>query len=440
MILKGLRHYSWFWVVVVLLTGCAGSYHDTMYSVHQAVQAGDYARADALLSKEKDFAEGQDRLLYFLDKGLIAHLNGAYRESNWFFEQAIQRIEELDYISITGTAVQWIISDLGQPYGGEDFERVLVHYYLTLNYLMLGELEDALVECRRLNTVLTLLNDRYEHKNLYKTDAFILYLSGLIYEALGEVNDAFIDYRNAYTTYTNDYWPNYGISAPPQLLERLVRTASVLGFSDVVDAYAGQIDPSWTTQPDSRDAARLVVIWENGFVPYKEQHIYREYLQLDDKDNNDGCYVKFAFPEFVTRSPAYNRATVTVGEKTASFDRVEDVAQIAIKNLEDRRVRMVAQSLARNALKCAAETQIKEKNEALGWVFAALTEITEQADTRSWLLLPDHIQMMEVLVPPGERNVDISFLNSWGQVIGGHTYERITFQAGQTTFLIHRTF
>lgn len=439
MILHCLRHSGWLGVIVLLLTGCAGSYHDTMYSVRQAVQAGDYERADALLSKEKDFAEGKDRLLYFLDKGLVAHLNEAYRESNWFFEQAIQRMEELDAISVTGTTAQWVLSGIGQPYGGEDFERVMVHYYMTLNYLLLGEFEEALVECRRLNTVLTLFNDRYEHKNLYKTDAFILYLSGLIYEALGEVNDAFIDYRNAYTTYTKDYWPNYGTSVPPQLFEHLVRTASSLGFSDVVETYAGKMDPSWTPPPDARDAARLVVIWENGFIPYKEQRIYREYLQLGD-DDDDGCYVKFAFPTLVARPSAYTRATITVGGATASLERVEDVAQIAIKNLEDRRVRMVAQALTRNILKCTAETQIKEKNEALGWLFAILTEVIEQADTRSWLLLPDHIQMTSVLVSPGEHDVEFSFLNSWGQAIGGHTYERLAFKAGQTTFLIHRTF
>lgn len=439
MTLQWLRRSRWLWGIVMLLTGCAGSYHDTMYSVHQAVQAGDYERADALLSKKKDFAEDKDRLLYFLDKGLIAHLTGAYRESNWFFEQASQRIEELDAISVTETAARWIVSDLSQSYGGEDFERVLVHYYMALNYLMLGEFEEALVECRRLNTLLTLFNDRYEHQNLYKTDAFMLYLSGLIYEALGEVNDAFIDYRNAYTTYAEDYWPNYGTAVPPQLLEHLVRTASHLGFSDAVETYVGKMDPSWTRQPDSRDAARLVVIWENGFIPYKDQRIYREYLQLGD-DDDDGCYVKFAFPVFVARPLAYTRATVTVGGKTASLERVEDVAQIAIKNLEDRRVRMVAQALTRNILKCTAETQLKEKNEALGWLFAILTEVTEQADTRSWLLLPDHIQMTHVLVSPGQYDVDLSFLNPWGQAIGGHTYERVTFKAGQTTFLIHRTF
>jgi len=337
-----------------VLTGCAGSYYDTMHSVHLAVQAGDYQRADELLSKEKDLAQSKDRLLYLLDKGLIAHLSGAYQESNWFFEQAAQRMEELDYISLTGTAAEWLFSSLAQPYNGEDFERVLVHYYMALNYLILGEPEEALVECRRLNTLLQELNDRYEHKNVYKTDAFVLYLSGLIYESLGEVNDAFIDYRKAYDTYVAEYGPSYGTVAPPQLLEDLLRTASALGFTDEVKTYSQTIQGNtWPTAQEYREAARLVVIWNNGFVPFKKEHIYREYLQLGDQ-RTEGCYVKFAFPEFVERTPLATQATVSVNGKTATLELVEDINQIAIKNLEDRRVRTIAQAIVRNIFKCTA--------------------------------------------------------------------------------------
>ena len=273
---SSIRYLSLFVLLILLLTGCAGSHYETMIGVQQAVQVGDYQRADELLSKEEDLAQGQNRLLYLLDKGMIAHLSGEYEKSNQFFAQADARIEQLNIISITGTASEWLINDTSQPYGGEDFERVMVHYYMALNYLMLGELEEALVECRRLNTLLWEFNDRYENKNVYKTDAFILYLSGLVYDAMGEVNDAFIDYRNAYNTYISDYQENYGMPIPSQLLEQILRTSSALGFTEDFETYRQKFQGNtWPTQQEYRDSARLVVIWDNGLIPYKRQHIYR---------------------------------------------------------------------------------------------------------------------------------------------------------------------
>jgi hypothetical protein len=433
------RAVSLFVLSVGVLTGCAGNYYDMMRHVQQAVQLGDYQRADELLSQEKDLAEGRNRLLYLLDKGLLAHLKGQYTESNRLFAEADARIEA-EITTVAEVASAWLINDTTQPYEGEDFERVLVHYYLALNYLMLDNLEDALVECRKLNTVLQELNDRYEKKDVYKTDAFVLYLSGLIYEAMGETNDALIDYRNAYDTYAADYQKNYGTSAPSQLLANILRTSSALGFTDVFDTYRQKFGgPTFLTQQEYQDAARLVVIWDNGLVPYKRQRIYRDYIELDEHDKDRGCYVKFAFPEFTKRTPIYQQATVSVGGNTTSLELAEDISQIAIKNLEDRRLRTVVKAVARNALKCLAEHEIAKQNELLGWLFAAFTEVTEQADTRSWLLLPANIQIAQMLVQPGVADVELSFADASGQVTQ-QRYNGIAFAKGKTTFLIHRTF
>lgn len=436
-----LRSCALLVMAAVALTGCAGSYYDTMSGVQQAAQRGDYQRADALLSQQQDLAEGRNRLLYLLDKALLAHLNQQYAESNRWFTEAAARIEQLEVTSITGTVSEWLINDSTQPYKGEDFEQVLAHYYMALNYLMLHNLEDALVECRRLNSLLRSFNDRYDNKNVYKTDAFSLYLSGLLYEARGATNDALIDYRQAYNAYLTDYQENYGTAAPAQLLEHILRTAAALGFRDVVETYRKEFPgATWPTQEAYRNAARLVVIWDNGLIPYKAQRIYREFIPLEEhKDKDKGCYVKLAFPEFVPRPPRFTRATVSVNGQTATLELAEDLAQIAVKNLEDRRVRTVVKAVARNAIKCLAEHELDQRNAILGWLFAGLTEITEQADTRSWLLLPANIQITELLLPPGVADVELSLTDISGQVTT-QQYKALTFEKDKTTFLLHRTF
>lgn len=432
------HHHALCLGLFLLLSGCAGNYHDAMSPVHRAVQSGQYEEADRLLNREPEIADGNARLLYLLDKGMIAHLEGRYADSNRHFEQAARQFDALDYVSATGTAAEWTISELGQPYRGEDFERVIVHYYMALNYLMLEEWDEALVECRRVNTLLRELNGRYEQKNVYTTDAFMLYLSGLIYEAMGATNDALVDYRNAYETYTTDYAALYGTPLPAGLRENIVRTALALGFDDIAEQYAGPLSlAAVPTQQEFQESARLVIVWDNGLIPYKAQHIYRDVIDLDD-DNDDGCYLKFAFPVFVSRPSRFTHATVSIGGQRRQVELVEDLARIAIKNLEDRRLRTLAKAIARNVLKCAAEHQLRREHEALGWLFALLTEVTEQADTRSWLLLPGTIHMTEMLVPPGTADVTVAFSSPYGP--GMAQVKTVTLEAGQTTFLIHRTF
>lgn len=432
--------YGFLLLILLLLNGCAGSHFETMRDVQQELLHGNYQRAEDLIANKEKLQQSKNEVLYALEYGIVAHLNGKYAESNRLFEQAVTRMEALKTASVTETATEWLFTEKIHPYQGEDYEQVLVHYYMALNYLMLGELQEALVECRRVNTLLRELNDRYERKNVYKTDAFSLYLSGILYDAMGEVNDAFIDYRNAYNAYRQDYQEFYGTPVPAQLQYDLLRTASALGFNDELHEYQQTFGiQDWPTPQAYRQAARLVVIWENGQIPFKVEKAYRQYVELNDKEDA-GCYLKFAFPEFVTRIPNFSQAAVTVGKTTQTLALAEDLTQIAVKNLEDRRLRVMAKAAARNILKCTAEYEIEKKNRILGWLFGGLTELTEGADTRQWLLLPANIQVTHLLVEPGIQDVELSFSGIGGQAAYRRVFEQVRLEPGKTTFLIHRTF
>ena len=95
-----------------------------------------------------------------------------------------------------------------------------------------------LVEVRKINIRLQQLNDKYpDHKNRYQRDAFAQLLMGLIYDAAGDWNNAFIAYRNAYDTYQSDYIRNFGLSSPEQLKKDLLRTAYLCGFQTELSQY-----------------------------------------------------------------------------------------------------------------------------------------------------------------------------------------------------------
>jgi len=419
-----------------VFSGCATHYQKTI-AIQDTFLRGDLAQADTLLTRSQAAYSDKDILLYYLDRGMVSHLRGKYEESNQFFERALERIDELYAKSISREAMTYMINDLAHPYRGEDFEQVMIHYYMALNYLMLTDLDGALVEARRVNLKLGELNEKYETKNRYKSDAFVLYLMGMIYEAEGDINDAFIAYRNAYETYQSDYQTFYALPAPTQLKKDLLRTSKALGFQTEYDTYASAF-PNLTYIPQERYAenGEIILIWDNGMVPYKGQDVVN--LRIEDKIDDQ---ITVAFPYYIKRPPRTQSARLSVGGKSVYTEKVQDVADIAVKNLEDRRLRITAKAVTRATLKYGIQKQIeKEYGETAGCLFNIFSVATEAADTRSWLTLPDNIQVARLLVPPGTYTVTLDIMGSSGFTIEQFQYTGVRVEAGQKRFLRYRTF
>ncbi|HAD95977.1 MAG TPA: hypothetical protein DCG19_01160, partial [Cryomorphaceae bacterium] len=173
------------------LSSCA-TYYERNAQFQEAFAAGDIQKADKLLDKNEKTGKGRNRLLYFMQKGVVLQMQGKFEESNQYLEQAYTFIE--DYKKNFGSeALSLLTNPMMKPYTGEDHEKVLIHYYKALNYLQLNQPQPALVEARRLNNKLNQLNDKYENKkNRYKDDAFAHILMGIAYEMDNDVNNAFI--------------------------------------------------------------------------------------------------------------------------------------------------------------------------------------------------------------------------------------------------------
>ena len=100
-----------------------------------------------------------------MNQGMVNFMLGNYEESNYYLNKADLYNE--DYKSGYGNEALALISNpMVKPYKPEDFENVMVHYYKSLNYLMLKNYEEALVECRRVNIILQQLNDKYKKRKI----------------------------------------------------------------------------------------------------------------------------------------------------------------------------------------------------------------------------------------------------------------------------------
>src|SRR5690606_5080411 len=118
-----------------------------------------------------------------------------YGESSKLFISADRMTEIKDYTSLSGEAASLIVNDSILQYKGEDFEKVLINALNSINFVMMGAYEKALVETRRVNN--KLYRYKFEAKRDYEQNPCGYYLAGLMWEASGDRDSAFIDYKKA---------------------------------------------------------------------------------------------------------------------------------------------------------------------------------------------------------------------------------------------------
>jgi len=419
-------------LTVFLFSSCA-SYYQKSYQFQKQFSNGNIEDAQAFLISQKAEAEKKDRLLYFLDRGVVEQMLGNYEESNIYFEKAY--LYNQDYRNnFNYDILASLTNPMLKPYKAEDHEVVLLHFYKAVNFIQLKEFDAALVEVRRVNISLNELNDKYkDKKNRYKEDAFAHLLMGIIYEAKNDPNNAFIAYRNALNVYKGIYSEEFKVAVPEQLKKDVLRTASKNGFKTELQQYETEFGMKYDKEAESD--GELIFFWMNGLSPVKgefsmnlvrsegtggnlvfanESGIYNFPIDLTGQVNNsneqgltDVRFVRMAVPKYKARKPLISEAHLVVDGKKVNLELAEDIEQIAFAGLEDRMLREIGKSIARLVLKQAAEIVTTNQNKDAGFVLSALNAITEKADTRNWQSLPHSIYYQRVALAAGSHRINL---------------------------------
>ncbi len=356
-------------------------------------RAGDYEGASNQLKEgfEKETLEGKDGLLYLLDLGLSLHTAGKYEESTKYFRMADQAVEIKDYTSLSTEAATLLASDTIKQYKGEDFENVLISAYLAMDYALEGKREDAIVEAKRVNRKLYMMTT--EGKRNYKQNAFARYLSATLYEADRNWNDANVDYK-----FAADLLPTL-----PMIGRDLWAMAWKLKNRDDLATleekyHLTEADKNAAKKRVSPDRpAEIVVLFQNGISPKK----------IPEPNFP-------SVPRFVPRgnpvtggeaivSAAGNGEEIGRG-KTASL---MDIESVAIQNLKEKWGGLLAKKIGGAVVKHTIGNIIDSKtgNSGLGSLVALALYAADQADTRSWNLLPKSLEITRIPVTAGTYTV-----------------------------------
>jgi len=459
-------------MLLLCLGGCA-TYSAKFADLRPQVAEG---RFDAALETVEKESGSHDRLLYHLERGLILHFAGRFPASNTEFHTAERLADELYTKSISQGAISLFTNDNAIDYRARPFEMAMVPYYKALNYLYLGEPEEAQVEARRASELLSRYVDATlkgvregdgDRLHQVRNNAFLLYYSGMLYDSEGEVNDAFIAYRNAAAAFQK----NHGllnIQIPPELGEDLERVGRRLGFeSELVelrkqcpDVLQGDEEGIW---PPGQ--GEVVLLLETGFVAQKTQTrfdfpVFKD-SAYDDEDywaweiyggmgnmhaftrgHKVEYWVSVAAPELQDAPGPIGGARVSAG---LSGDKVR-TSRTANLNREARitfdaeKPSIFFKTIARGLTKYLATRSLGKESKVAGALANIFGAVTETADTRSWLTLPENVHLARLTLPPGVHELTVEVLDREGHPVVTRTIGGVEVKAGKWTFVNQRVF
>jgi hypothetical protein len=372
-------------------------------------------RFSEALTKLKPLADqpGNDQLVYILDYATALQISGDFGESNKYFIKADKLADIQDYTSLSLETGSFLLGEEMVQYKGDDFEVVLINAMTAINFLNLGDLDNAMVEVRRLNEKLRRF--RLEAKRKFTDSALALYLSAIIYEANKNWDDAAIAYEQVYKV-DPTYRP---------LREDLVRINVRARRSDAVKKWK-EIFPEVIEQPEwkNNNLGEVIIVYQQGWGPRK-----------------DFRYDSMRYPAMYSISSSISNINPRIfqgqgaGEINSSGFRGQetlyDVERVAVASLEDQYLALIARRIGGAIVKEVVAERIRKENPLLGDLALLAMYASDRADLRQWSTLPRSFKIYRAVLPPGTYQLEID---------GQEKKSPLLIKPGSKVFISHRTF
>lgn len=449
------------------------TYYFANQEFNQAFQRGDLAFCEKWLQKHKPRKRSKTKYLYYANSGMVKFIQGKPDSSNFVFEKAYLLSE--DYQRNAGEQVAAYLTNPKRiTYVGERHEQLLLQYFKALNNLKEQRIEDALVEARRLVRKLNVLEDQGKGDR-YSKDGFMLWVVGIVFEAAGEVNNAFIYYRKAVEAYEGEFGKITQLSVPNQLKQDILRVAFQAGYDNELALLEQKFGMKGAPKANSEGGTVLLFL-HRGLGPVKDESrvvfqavkggggqlvfaneewgLSFPFFWPADQPNrsariDDIKVITMALPKYVNRNQRKSSVRASLGGQVLNFQEASQIEHIAKADLKDRMNRELGKAIARLAVKQAVqfaatkatESSVKgdgkseqKNNQAevagslVNLAFTIANAATENADTRNWQTLPANISILRLELPAGQHTLE------WGAEDGkGNRQKILEVKSGQTS-------
>ncbi|WP_321991344.1 hypothetical protein [Marispirochaeta aestuarii] len=426
------RNRAFLLVVVLVFVSCT-TRNEPFAEIDNAVNQGNYAQAAQAMSGDErsTYYRDKDKVLYYLDVGMLYHYAGDYELSTQNLNEAEILIEQYFTKSISQAAGSLLLNDNVMDYAGEDYEDIYLNVFKSLNFLSLGDFDAGFVEVRKVNTKLNLLEDKYSNlaagynsaddaevelkagENRFYSSALARYVSLLMYRGEGDYDGARIDYN--------------------KIVEAFLLQPDIYEFEPPVDES--------TLRPP--DGARLSVLAFAGRSPLKKAKTLTivtgpntvSILTMDEDDAGqliptgynsffwpgiDGGYrFKFQLPYIEPQGSAVDTIRLVVdAQPLGQLKMIENMERVAEATFQVKYpiifMKTVTRTIVKGILAQMGKQQLQEQGGlALGLLGSIVADIaveaSEQADLRTARYFPAHAYMGEFDLPEGEHFVELEY-------------------------------
>jgi len=420
--------------VALTLSSCAGVWADARQYEHsgQLLRKREFTRLTQETEKKKNkIYKHKDRAIKYLDLGMLYHYEGDYVKSNQLLEEAELTIEDLYTKSLSKAALSILLNDNVLEYSGEDYEDIYTNAFKALNYLHLNNFDDAFVEIRRINMKLDMLEDKYAKlsKNLnssqdkraefkagsnkFFSSALGRYLSMIIYQQEGKLDDAYIDYVKLVEAFENQ--PEIYNFEPPLL--RNPHEMTGLPTLHIVSLIG---------RAPHKQSRELHIATSKNMIHIVGIDESIQPLSFFWKNIDPDLYFKFVMPYMVNDFSNIGRVEVIVDSLTYDLAKLEDIGNVAVQTFKVKEPLLLLKNATRSVLKGVAgkmlKKQMKDNNKNLtGDLLGLGTDIalyfSEKADLRNSRFFPNAVLVADIPLPLGEHYVAINYYDSFGYLL-----------------------
>ncbi|MGF1875157.1 hypothetical protein L4D77_07500 [Photobacterium frigidiphilum] len=410
------------------LMACANLSTQNLFSHYSAANADSHlALEQGLYSKAVDAlpdAPAGD-ILDGMERGRISFVAQQYPTSFGAFQRADMAVKEqqrqatIQVSEGLNQAGALLTNDNMITYEPADYELGFLHLYLALNYLEQKKLEGALIEVRRANQVQEAARKQREaqlksaEKEVQKKgisnnvgavlarypdagkklgqvqNGYLFYLSGVLYEADGNLNDAYIDYKRAFAVAPNNTF----------IANTVLRVATALNMTNDLPTLQARYGKY---EKPVQGNGRVVIFDEQGVVQALDN--WRLPLWLPDS-RGDGAIYNLALP-YYSNKPVKRFTPLKLDNQPVNGGQVTSVNDMAKNSLNEALpaivVRQSLRVLAKNEVRKSAASKGNDVGNILANIFNTLTE---QPDTRSWQSLPANVDIYHKDLSAGTHNL-----------------------------------
>jgi hypothetical protein len=351
-----------------------------------------------LLSLQSISPPARDRSQYLLNTGVLKSMTGDFEGAIEDLQNAKEILNSLQSISISGNLAAATINETLRDYDGSASERVLLHELLSINYLMLDDLDAARVEVLQAAVV---MNELAREEKPVGQLASAHYIAGLVYELGGELDNARISYRKA-----ANLMALRNMSLPRSLQNSQLAPRSRLGVNEGVEEvavdeavyqYHDQVFlPAVSPDPN---AAEIIVIYWDGVVTSKRGTSTSVWVPSMNQ------VVSLALPHYPPSNYVQQSFTLNIAGRQHRTETIEDIEALLREDLDDESAAIYAMTLARMVSKRQFVKSANDQDPGLALFANIFTILTESADIRSWNMLPSTIQIGRFSLAAGEYSL-----------------------------------